>query len=108
MSVLQKVTRLDPLRGLNARIDPFMNKMGAYGKNAPTPWDPFAVKAGAFGYDTSAVDQQNARTSAQLAALTASSNQEKWANLYTTPAQRKAMADADSTNKLSTSALLGS
>lgn len=50
MSALQTFTKLDPLKSINARIDPLANMVGAYGSNAPTPIDPLLDKTGVYGY----------------------------------------------------------
>lgn len=80
MSMLQTFTKLDPLKSINARIDPLMNMMGAYGPNAPTPFDPVFTKMGAYGYkqapaDTTANTLQPISTPATDTSVAASQQQ---------------------------------
>jgi hypothetical protein len=101
MSVLQTFTKLDPLKSINARIDPLMNMMGAYGTNAPTPFDPIFTKMGAYGYK-----QAPESTATTLQSLSPPTSDTSTSVATSTQQQAAAAAAQTSTQKASTSGTL--
>lgn len=102
MSVLQTFTKLDPLKSINARIDPLMNMMGAYGQNAPTPFDPVFTKMGAYGYKQAPADT----TANTLQPIGSAATDTSTSVATSTQQQAAAAAAQTSTQKASTSGTL--